>query len=132
MLSLNAVLCYTQDTHIQLEIFQDSLYSYSFQHFFSRKLSPLHLFFISYISSSSSSWLDDGIGFPLPICPYHPSLSACLPDYIFCPHRAVVCKFLLVGQYWHIHVKGSLGEHHLWAHPCFSSSVPPILFVLLR
>ena len=45
---------------------------------------------------------------------YHsPPLPAGLPNYILYPHRAVVSKFLLVGQHWHVHVKESLSEHPL-------------------
>ena len=33
-------------------------------------------------------------------CPYHPLLSVGFPDYILCLYRAVVNKFLLVGQHW--------------------------------
>ena len=36
----------------------------------------------------------------------------------------------LVIQNLNIHVKGSIGEHHLWVHPYFSSSVPHILSIL--
>ena len=72
-------------------------------------------------------------GFPglfLSIRPNHPSLPAGLPYYILCPHRAVVSKFLLVGQHLYFHVKGFIRERHLWFRPCFSSSVPHVLFVL--
>ena len=44
---------------------------------------------------------------------YQPSLLVGLLDYIQCPHRAVVGKFLLAGQHWHIHVKGSIGNRPL-------------------
>ena len=42
---------------------------------------------------------------------YRPSLPAGLLDYILCSYRAVV-KFLLVVQYLHVRVKGSIGERH--------------------
>ena len=64
--------------------------------------------------------------------PYHPSSPAVLLNYILCPQRADVDKFLLVGQHWHVHVKGSIEERHLWIRPCFSCSVLPLLFVLRR
>ena len=67
----------------------------------------------------------------LSIRPYHPSLLVGLPNYILCPHRAVVDKFLLNGQHWYIHVKGSIGECHLWVCPCFSSSVPAYLVYII-
>ena len=53
---------------------------------------------------------------------YHPLLPAGLPNYILCPHRTYVDKFLLVDQQWHVHVKGSI-KCLLWARHCFSSSV---------
>ena len=40
-----------------------------------------------------------------------------------------VCKFVLVVLLLHIHMWGSTGVHRLWARPCFSSSVPRVLFV---
>ena len=51
-----------------------------------------------------------------------PSLSSIAPDYILCPHWALVGKFVSVSQHWHVYVKGSIGECHLWGHSCFSSS----------
>ena len=33
---------------------------------------------------------------------------------------------MLVGQHFHAHVKGSIGEHCLWFHPYFSTSVPHV------
>ena len=44
------------------------------------------------------------------IYPYHPLLTPDLLNYILCPHRTVVGKFLMVDQHWHVHVKGSMGE----------------------
>ena len=70
------------------------------------------------------------ISLTLSICPYHPSLLTGLQDYILCHHRAVVGKFLSVGQHWHVHGKGFIGELYLWFSPCFSSSVPHVLFIL--
>ena len=40
----------------------------------------------------------------LSICPYHPSLSAGLPNYILCLHRADMNKFLLFARHWHVYV----------------------------
>ena len=54
---------------------------------------------------------------------YHLSLPAGLLDYTQCPYRTVVGKFLLVSQHLHLRVKRSIGEHHLWVHPYFSSSL---------
>ena len=39
----------------------------------------------------------------LSIHPYYPSLPAVLNDTLY-PHRTDVNKFLLVDQYWHVHV----------------------------
>ena len=65
-------------------------------------------------------------GYPWPslsTSPYHSSPLAGLQGYILCPHIAAVCKFelvvlLLLGHMWR-----SIGVHHLWARPCFSSSL---------
>ena len=62
-------------------------------------------------------------GYPWPslaTSPYHSSPSAGLQNYILCLHIAAVCKFelvilLLLGHMW-----GSIGVHHLRAHPCLS------------
>ena len=43
----------------------------------------------------------------LTICSYDPSLPAGLLDYILCLYRAVLDKFLSVGQYLHVRIKGS-------------------------
>ena len=71
-------------------------------------------------------------GYPWPslaTSPYHWSPPAGLLGYIPCPHIAAVCKFglvilLLLGHMW-----GSIGVHHLRAHPCFSSSVRHVWLV---
>ena len=68
-------------------------------------------------------------GFPwlaLSIRPYHPSFPEDLSDYILCPYKSVVSKVLLVGQHWHVHLKGSIEERHLWSRPCCSSNVPQV------
>ena len=54
--------------------------------------------------------------------PYCSSLLAGPQGYILYPPRAAVCRFELVPLLLLGHVKGSIGEHHLWACPCFSSS----------
>ena len=61
--------------------------------------------------------------------PYHSSPPAGLQDYILCPHIVAVCKFVLVVLLLHIHMWGSTGVHHLWACPCFSSSVPRVWYI---
>ena len=73
-------------------------------------------------------------GYPWPslaTSPYHSSPPAGLQGYILCPHIVAVCKFELVVLLLHGHMWGSIGVHHLWARPCFSSSVPRVWFVLL-
>ena len=68
-------------------------------------------------------------GYPRPslaTSPYHSSPPAGLQGYILCPHIVAVCKFELVVLLLHGHMWGSIGVHHLWARPCFSSSVPRV------
>ena len=67
----------------------------------------------------------------LSICHYHPSLPACLPNYIQCPHRADVNRFLQVGQHWHLQVYRTIEQCQLWVCPFFSSSTPQVFYVLL-
>ena len=65
-------------------------------------------------------------GFPwlsLTICLYHPLLPEGFLAYIPCPYRAVVDKFLLVGQHLDIRVKGSIEECCLWVCLYFPSSI---------
>ena len=61
--------------------------------------------------------------------PNRSSILAGLLGYILYPHRAAVCMFglvvlLLLGYMW-----GSIGVHHLWGRPCFSSSVLHVWFI---
>ena len=56
-------------------------------------------------------------------------LLAGLQGYIAYPHIAAVCMFelvvlLLLGDMW-----GSIGVHHWWVSPCFSSSDLHVWFV---
>ena len=65
-------------------------------------------------------------GYPWPslaTSPYYSSPLAGLQGYILCPHIAAVCKFELVVLLLLDHMWGSIGVHHLWARPCFPSSV---------
>ena len=79
------------------------------------KFNDVSIYVFIIIITIKSRWQH---GFPwLSIRPYHPSL----PNYIQCPHRANVNKFLLVGQLKHVHVLRSLEERHRWVHPDFSS-----------
>ena len=71
-------------------------------------------------------------GYPWPSLatpPYCSSFLAGPQGYIPYSHRAAVCRFELVTLLLLGHVKGSIGEHHLWARPCFSSSVLHVWFV---
>ena len=61
--------------------------------------------------------------------PYYSSPLADLKGYILCPHIAAVCMFELVVLLLLGHMRGSIGVHHLWARPCFSSSVLRVWFV---
>ena len=60
---------------------------------------------------------------------YPSSPLAGLQSYILCLHIAAVCKFELVVLLLLGHMWGSIGVHHLWARPCFSSSVLHVWFV---
>ena len=61
--------------------------------------------------------------------PYHSSLLAGLQGYIPYPHIAAVCMFELVFLFLLGHMRGSIGVHHWWVRPCFSSSVLHVWFV---
>ena len=65
----------------------------------------------------------------------HPSLSSISPagplNDIQCLHRADVINFLLINQNWHVNPSEFMRKRHLWVHPCFSSNIPHVLFVLL-
>ena len=54
---------------------------------------------------------------------YRSSPLESLQGYIPYPHIAAVCMFELVVLLLPGHMWGSMGVHHLWARPCFSSSV---------
>ena len=60
---------------------------------------------------------------------YRSSLPAGPPGYTPYPHRATVCRFEQVTLLLLGHLKGSIGVHHLWARPYFSSSVLHVWFV---
>ena len=70
-------------------------------------------------------------GYPWPslaTSPYRSLPLAGLQGYIPYPHIAAVCMFVLVVLLLPGHMWGSIGVHHLWARPCFSSSVLHIWF----
>ena len=65
-------------------------------------------------------------GYPwlsLATSPYRSLLLAGPQDYIPYFHRTAVGRFELVALILLGHVRGPIGEHHLWASPCFSRSV---------
>ena len=71
-------------------------------------------------------------GYPWPslaTSPYHSSLLAGLQAYIPYPHITAVCMFELVVLLLLGHMRGSIGVHHWWVRPCFSSSVLRVWFV---
>ena len=55
--------------------------------------------------------------------PYRSSLLVGLQGHIPYPHIAAECMFNLVVLLLPGHMWGSIRVHHLWACPCFSSSV---------
>ena len=63
------------------------------------------------------------ISLTLATSPYHSSLLAGLQGYIPYPHIAAVCMFELVVLLLLGHMQGSIGVHHWWVRPWFSSSV---------
>ena len=58
---------------------------------------------------------------------YHPSPPP--PSHIPCLYWAIVDKFLLVVQHFHVLEKGSVGEPRFWTRPCSSRSIKHVLFV---
>ena len=71
-------------------------------------------------------------GYPWPslaTSPYRSSLLARPQSYISYTHRAAVCRFELVILLLLGHMRESIGLHHLWACPYFSSSVLHVWFV---
>ena len=71
-------------------------------------------------------------GYPWPslaTSPDHPSLLAGLQGYMPYPHIAAVCMFELVVLLLLGRMQGSIGVHHWWVRPCFSSSVLRVWFV---
>ena len=80
----------------------------------------------------SSSWHQPRYPWPyLATPPYRSSLPVGPQGYTPYPHRAAVCRFELVALLLVGHVKGSIGVHHLWARPYFSSSVLHVWFIWL-
>ena len=82
-------------------------------------------FFYEYSSLSHHAICTD---IPDHLSPPLPTVDCFWQGYILYWHRAVVCSFELVVLLLLVHVKGSTGVHHLWAHPYFSSSVLHVWF----
>ena len=61
--------------------------------------------------------------------PYRSSPLAGLQGHIPYPHIAAGCMFELVVLLLPGHMSRSIGVHHLWARPCFSSSDLHVWFV---
>ena len=55
--------------------------------------------------------------------PYRSSPLAGLQGYIPYPHISAVCIFELAVLLLLGHMRGSIGVHHLWDRPCFSSDL---------
>ena len=73
-------------------------------------------------------------GYPWPFLTtstYHSSPLAGLQGYTPYPHIAAACMFELVVLLLLGHMRGSIWVHHLWARPCFDSSVLHVWFVYL-
>ena len=85
---------------------------------------------ISSLLSSSSHTGGKEFGDFLVIHPYHLLLQAAFLGCIWCLHRSDVSKYLLVSQYWHIHMQECITEGPLWVHRCFFNNAPYVLFVL--
>ena len=71
-------------------------------------------------------------GYPRPslaTSPYRSSLLADPQGYILYPYIAAVRRFELVSLLLIGHMCGSIGVHHLWARPCFSSSALHVWFI---
>ena len=90
------------------------------------KIYFIHIIIIIIIMSCrlhGYSWLS------LAIPPCHSSPLAGLRGNIPYPHVAAECMFELVVLLLLGHMWGSIGVHHLWTRPCFSSSVMHVWFV---
>ena len=71
-------------------------------------------------------------GYPwtsLATSPYHSSPLAGLQGNIQYPYIPAECMFGLVILLLPGHMWGSIGVHHLWARPCFFSSVLHVWFI---
>ena len=74
---------------------------------------------------AASTDIPDPLSRLLPIT----SLLSSLQGYIPYPHIAAVCMFELVVLLLVGHSRGSIGVHHWWVRPCFSSTVLRVCFV---
>ena len=70
-------------------------------------------------------------GYPWPslaTSPYRTLHLAGPQGYTLYPYWGAVCRFKLVALLLLGHVKGSIGVHHLWARPYFSSCILHVWF----
>ena len=102
---------------------QSSLYIHFLTNTFLKGMNILIPFQLWIKSSSSSSCRAASTDIPDPLSPLLPIVHRLWQGYIPYPHIAVVCMFELVVLLLPGHMWGSIRVHHLWAHPCFSSSV---------
>ena len=61
------------------------------------------------------------------------SISSLLTGPLDCtwgPYNGNICKSLLVGRHWFLHVKESIIKRRLWVRSYFSSGTQHVLFVL--
>ena len=113
----------------QINLFKVNSYSMEIFNIYNCKFFVLNRstrFYIIIIMSCNQH----GYSWPsLATSPYRSSPLAGLQGYIPYSHRAAVCMFELVVLLLLGHMWGSIGVHHLWARPYFSSSVLHVWFV---
>ena len=107
------------------------LYSQKYLCWYSREYAGLLVYLISCVTDVAI-FMCHRHGYPWPSLatfPYCSSPLASLQGYIPYPHIAAVCMFELVVLLLPGHMWGSIVVPHLWARPCFSSSVLHVWFV---
>ena len=90
----------------------------------------IYIYVYIYISSSSCRAASTDIHDPL--SPLLPNIHRFWQDFratLLYLHIAAVCMFKLVVLLLLGHMRGSIGGHHWWVRPCFSSSVQRVWFV---
>ena len=98
---------------------------------FNAKSCSIYIYIYIYIIIIMMPWCRHGYPWPsLATSPYRSLPLAGLQGYILYPHIAAGCMFELVVLLLPGHMWGSIGVHHLWAHPCFSSNGNLLSFLL--